>query len=122
MQWIRDKATRGYNYVRDRFFNRRPTVNRNNAMKTVEVRCCYNEDDDGFFATPSYMSQMGDNPIDLIVGQGFRKRRNKNYKTVRVHPKANLDIDVPTENIFDGYNSVRDNEPVQANHVQNQID
>ena len=92
MQWIRDKATGGYNYVRDRFFNRRPTVNRNNAMKTIEVRCCYNEDDDGFFATPSYMEQMIDNPMDLIVGQGFRKRRNKNYKTVRVHPKANLDI------------------------------
>ena len=123
MQWIRDKATEGYNYVRDSFFNRRPTVNRNNAMNTIDVLCCYNEDDEGFFATPSYMEQMIDNPIDLIVGQGFRKRRNKNYKTVRVHPKANLDIvAVPTENIFDGYNSVRDNEPVQANHVQNQID
>ena len=58
--YVRDEATRGYNYVRDRLFYRR-----NNAMKTIEVRCCYNEDDEGLFATPSYMVQIN-NKISYI--------------------------------------------------------
>ena len=80
MQWIKDKATRGYNYitdVRDRFCNRRPSVNRNNAMKTIEVCCCYNEDDDGFFAPPSYIEHTRNNPIESMGRLGFSKRRNK---------------------------------------------
>ena len=58
MQWMKDGVTRGYNsiadgitYVRDKFFNRRPSAYRNNAMNTIEVPCCYHENDDGFFAT-----------------------------------------------------------------------
>ena len=67
---MRDRANTGYTSVRNRFFNR----SLYNSMNTIEVGGCYKENDDGFFATPNYIEQVMDEPIELIVGQGFRKR------------------------------------------------
>ena len=92
-----------------------------NSMNTIEVRRCYSEEDgeeEGYFVTPSYMSQAVNETFDLI-GQGFRKRRNKNFKTVRVHPSE--------QSVFNGYFDLRDSDfdtsSIDRNaHVQNQMD
>ena len=68
---------RGITPVRNRNNNNNAEERPLNSMCKVTVKRCYLEDEEGFFATPSYIEQLWDEPMQLM-GRGFRKRQNKN--------------------------------------------